>query len=288
MHKQVDINIQGRDFVVGDIHGCWSLVEQFLEFVEFNTSKDRLFGCGDLVDRGPDNVKCLDLLYQPWYHQVGGNHEEMTVEYFSGGPSGIYLSNGGLWAQEHRTANNDESVFVQGAVLDVMAKLPFIITVPMQNGKCFHIIHAEFGINFPFFDEDLHDDYFQAQLKMQTARDGLFLRWGRHLFFPLYMQVMDGRNIAKYQKWYEMNKCGDMFNDKLSHIYCGHSIVRQPTRVAGQTNLDTGAFLAYQKSAYSDRIINPWAGLTFTEPATDRFWTSRLDGVTETQLLTLI
>ena len=289
MHKHVNVNTRGRDFVVGDIHGCYYLVEKFMEHVNFDRSKDRLFGCGDLVDRGPESVKCLNLLYEHWYDQVAGNHEEMTVDYFTNqGNFDIYLGNGGLWAQEHKTADNDESVFVQGAVLDVMQNLPWMITVPMINGKFFHIVHAEIFEDQPLTDDDLDDPLWLHRIKQIYTADGCALKWGRWLFHPVYMQIMDSRNIEKYRRWYAMNKCGTMFTPELSHIYCGHSIVKQPTRVAGQTNLDTGAFLSARASMYSGRVLDPWAGLTFTEPLTDRFWTVKSHEIVETQPLVLI
>ena len=36
-------NIQGRDFVVGDIHGCFSALENLLAQVNFNPEYDRVF-----------------------------------------------------------------------------------------------------------------------------------------------------------------------------------------------------------------------------------------------------
>lgn len=289
MHKHVDVNSRGRDFVVGDIHGCYSLVEKFLNHVNFDTSRDRLFSCGDLVDRGPEPVKCLHMLYEPWYHQVCGNHEEMTVNYFNNvGDSDLYLQNGGLWAQEYKSSNSDESVFVRGAVLDRMQHLPWMITVPMQNGKYFHVIHAEIFEDQELSDDDLDDHLWQSRIKQIMCVYGTAMKWGRYLFAPIYSQTMDDRHIDKYRKWYAFNRCGKMFNDKLSHIYSGHTIVKQPTRVAGQTNLDTGAFLTNRVSQYSDRILDPWAGLTFTEPLTDKFWTVKGHEIIETQPLVLI
>lgn len=49
----------GRLFVVGDIHGCYDLLMQQLERVQFNFEKDLLIAVGDLVDSGPDSLKCL-------------------------------------------------------------------------------------------------------------------------------------------------------------------------------------------------------------------------------------
>ena len=46
-------NTRGRDFVVGDLHGCFDHLRVMLEHIQFNRVTDRLFCVGDLVDRGP-------------------------------------------------------------------------------------------------------------------------------------------------------------------------------------------------------------------------------------------
>ena len=45
----------------------------------------------------------------------------------------------------------------------------------------------------------------------------------------------------------------------------------------GQTNLDTGAVMNYAEPAVS------WAGLTITQPATNRFWMSNKLGFQEVE-----
>lgn len=57
-------NTQGRDFIVGDMHGCRAMIDTLLAHVGFDGSRDRLFSVGDLVDRGPDSEGCLDLLHR--------------------------------------------------------------------------------------------------------------------------------------------------------------------------------------------------------------------------------
>jgi len=65
-------NTLGRDFIVGDLHGCRSLLEDLLAEVAFDGARDRLFSVGDLVDRGPDSEGCLELLKEPWFYPVLG------------------------------------------------------------------------------------------------------------------------------------------------------------------------------------------------------------------------
>ena len=57
----VGINQAGRDLVVGDVHGCFRTLARALSQLEFDPSCDRLFGVGDLVDRGPHSEGRLDL-----------------------------------------------------------------------------------------------------------------------------------------------------------------------------------------------------------------------------------
>lgn len=75
-------NQQGRDFFVGDIHGCYQLLQQALARVAFDPSRDRLFCVGDICDRGADSLSCLQLVLDPQFpmYSVKGNHETMMID----------------------------------------------------------------------------------------------------------------------------------------------------------------------------------------------------------------
>jgi len=75
-------NTQGRDFVVGDIHGHFDLFDQALEAVNFNPEKDRIISVGDLVDRGPRSADCHKYLSKKWFYAVRGNHEQMFLDIY--------------------------------------------------------------------------------------------------------------------------------------------------------------------------------------------------------------
>lgn len=47
--QRFDRNTAGRDFVIGDIHGCFDQVGEALARVHFDESCDRLFAVGDLI-----------------------------------------------------------------------------------------------------------------------------------------------------------------------------------------------------------------------------------------------
>jgi len=101
--KKLPKNIEGRDFVVGDIHGEFNLFQDKLTEVDFNPLIDRVISVGDLIDRGPDNVKCLELLDRPWFHAVVGNHEDFMFQCVLGASlvgSNYWYPNGGDWSKD--------------------------------------------------------------------------------------------------------------------------------------------------------------------------------------------
>jgi predicted phosphodiesterase len=54
MIQRLSENLNGNDYVVGDIHGTFWKLEALLKEIGFNYDKDRLFSVGDMIDRGPD------------------------------------------------------------------------------------------------------------------------------------------------------------------------------------------------------------------------------------------
>src|SRR3546814_19725952 len=81
LHRHLPANTAGRDFIVGDLHGCLDLLQVELARIAFDPTRDRLFSVGDLTDRGPDSMGCLRLLREPWFYAVPGNHEDLLLDY---------------------------------------------------------------------------------------------------------------------------------------------------------------------------------------------------------------
>ncbi len=66
--------MQGRIIAIGDIHGCHAEFSELLQRLEL-TPDDQLILLGDLVNRGPDSCKVIDLAREHRAISLLGNHE---------------------------------------------------------------------------------------------------------------------------------------------------------------------------------------------------------------------
>jgi serine/threonine protein phosphatase 1 len=133
-------NTAGRDLAVGDIHGHFSRLQAALEAAGFNSSVDRLFSVGDLVDRGPQSLDVDQwLLRKPWFHAVRGNHEQMAVDSHAAGRTsaerGMHFINGGAWF--YALSGVEQAYYAQ-----ILGDLPLVIEVETPQGLI-GIVHAD-------------------------------------------------------------------------------------------------------------------------------------------------
>lgn len=72
--------MNGRVIAIGDIHGCHLEFAELLAQLELTTD-DRLILLGDLVNRGPDSCKVIDLAREHRALALLGNHELRLLKY---------------------------------------------------------------------------------------------------------------------------------------------------------------------------------------------------------------
>lgn len=94
--KRFARNTKGRDFAVGDIHGNFTRLQGALDSAGFDSSVDRLFSVGDLVDRGHECRDVLEWLDKPWFHPVRGNHDDYVCRFDTCDVEN-WVYNGGSW-----------------------------------------------------------------------------------------------------------------------------------------------------------------------------------------------
>lgn len=199
--------INGADwrniFVVGDLHGCYTLLINELEKVSFDPACDLLISVGDLVDRGAENVECLDLITMPWFRAVRGNHEQMMLDALvNGGSFGHWMSNGGGWWHQ---LDSEQEVQLK-YLLPKITNLPMIIEL-VTGDKKIVICHADYPHNEYEFDKAV----------------------------PEEMVIWNRERVSDAQDGFSSEIVGaDLF------IF-GHTPARQPMKYANQMYIDTGA-----------------------------------------------
>lgn len=202
--RKLPSNTQGRDFTCGDIHGCYDLLMETLKTVQFDFDRDRLIAVGDLVDRGSQNIECLNLLYEPWFYSVLGNHEEMMFEGYLGKSRGDYLcwiQNGGLWHLSCNSTTTEEEDF-QLLLDDCRDRLPLAYEVETSRGLI-GIVHAE--------PPSLWD-----KTILRDTKQGVI--WGR----------------SKFEK--------EFYVKGVDHVYVGHTPTEEaPVTYGNITYMDSGS-----------------------------------------------
>jgi serine/threonine protein phosphatase 1 len=204
-------NSRGRDFVVGDIHGCFELLRQAMDEVDFSPRNDRLFSVGDLIDRGPQSTETLEWLGRPWFHPCLGNHEEMALQSLHDNEVLLnwVLFNGAEWWLE--LDNNSRLKYISA-----FGQLPVAMEIETRQGRV-GIVHADVpgGLSWP--------DFLDALEGGDNAMREIAL-WGRRRAEGLVTAPVEG----------------------IDRLVCGHTITtdRRIHRRANVWFIDTGAFLS--------------------------------------------
>lgn len=205
--KRFEKNQHGRDFVVGDIHGEFFLLERKLREIGFDKRYDRLFAVGDLIDRGPRSDEAVYYVMQEkWFHSVKGNHEQLLIhalDPLDPQARSIHFCNGGGWFYGLPEVE-------QQCIAAVFDDLPLAIEVETDWGTV-GIIHAEVP----------HDDwnYFKANIEDNLVRFESTALWKRS-------RIDRGKT----------SRVGG-----IDAVYCGHSYVEKYTVLGNVHCLDTGA-----------------------------------------------
>ncbi len=126
-------------WVVGDLHGCYQQLMASLKRLRFSPYEDLLISVGDLIDRGPDSLKCLQLIEQKWFYAVRGNHEEMALEALDTDTFALWLMNGGVWYAGLEGEDKRHAL----RLLEACNRLPWIIDIACRNGLNV-VAHADY------------------------------------------------------------------------------------------------------------------------------------------------
>ncbi|GAA0683092.1 metallophosphoesterase [Marinobacterium maritimum] len=228
--EHLTANFQGRDFVVGDIHGWFKPLQAELDAVCFDPAVDRLFSVGDLINRGPDSVACLELTRQLWFHAVRGNHEQILFNWLAE-PGSVdvdaWMAYGGRsWlgaGPEHFFARNPQ---VRALAESLSASMPWVIELSLVDGRKLAISHST-----------LPDaSWLDLQLRLsheEALRD--YILWERPVKSPGFARCIEGVDLCVH----------------------GHVIVPEIIRRGNGVYIDTGAALFDSRYKTSETVPHP-------------------------------
>lgn len=210
--RRFERNRAGRDFAVGDVHGCFDRLREALRQAGFSQSRDRLFSVGDLVDRGPSSHEAVDWLEYPWFFAVRGNHEQMVIDADLGQVDrALHCMNGGLWFY----GLNDRE---RNVTARAFAELPYAIEVETADGS-FGLVHAEVP----------GDDWKEFRESLQNADHGLPANFDHIERFALW-----GRDVIRGRSPFSGV-------ENIDRVYVGHTPVKDWQIVGNVHYIDTGA-----------------------------------------------
>lgn len=204
-----DKEIKGKLWAAGDIHGCHNLLMNRLNEIGFDFENDLLVAVGDLVDRGTQNIQCIELLSKPWFTSVRGNHEDLCI--------------GGLHNESYKrchVANGGEWFYMlDGQAMYKIAKtfagLPVVLEVN-HNGKKFGFVHGH-------IEQNNWDEFKETFTQEPTAfRDPSELAmWGRERLSDENLQYTHVSGVDA--------------------VIMGHTVTQKPCKRDNCYWIDTGA-----------------------------------------------
>ena len=130
-------------YVVSDIHGQYNKFLELLQKINFN-SEDTLYILGDIIDRGPEIVKTVDLVMsKPNIKMILGNHEDMFLNYWKSKSiwdEGLWYQNGGGYTDAEFSKLSDSKV---DEYVKFFESLPIEIELEVNNIK-YWLVHGNY------------------------------------------------------------------------------------------------------------------------------------------------
>lgn len=244
--KEISENNEGKDYIVGDLHGNYYLLEEALKKINFNKEKDRLFSVGDLVDRGPNVYECLKLLDEPWFFAVKGNHENMfqTKLTLLGLTHPIEFIRSLLYGDRKNKIKHNIPLLEITKYLIKIKTLPLVLKVKNKDMD-FWIMHAQRPTvkNIVWHDSD----FINKQKIKYYDKDIEQVLWKRKVIYSYFKEknIIHKKNIFDKIEDIEIIKKlddKDFIIPNVGLTYCGHTILNKVVAHKSHIFIDGGFY----------------------------------------------
>ena len=225
--RTVCANSCGRDLVVGDAHGCFRTLDRALAELRFDPVSDRLFGVGDLVDRGAHSAEALVWLETRFEAVVMGDRERPLLYWFDPHRRPSSLRRPEWLRRVPRTQHRRWRA--------ALARMPIAVTIETAYGAVglvhADVPHLDWTVATAMFEAAAPDDVDIALLGPDVPEDEV----RRHRSRPVA---------------------------GLRALVHGHFVVDEVERIANRWNIDTGATFAGRNRLtlfhVNARRLRPW------------------------------
>jgi serine/threonine protein phosphatase 1 len=206
------INKQDIIWIVGDVHGSYNKLVKLINALP----KDAIiYFTGDLIDRGKDSLKVVDLIIDRGYSSVFGNHEWlMKYTLVDNGNYDDWLINGGNQTVKSYKNYPDSKLEEH---LNFLTKLPYFLYYELEGCKPLVVSHSY-----------IHDIWKGKDYEYNTKELNSMI-W-RHLY--------DRSILNKFKQKEIKNNIYNIF---------GHTIVEESVITKHYAMVDTGVYKEYGK-----------------------------------------
>lgn len=196
-----------RLIIIGDIHGCHDELSELLDRIE-PTSKDMVVSTGDIVRKGPEPARCVELWLKRGYLAVTGNNEEKVL--------GLATRSA---ARRLLAPSEDRAVARKRELIDFIRSWPVVIDLPAINVT---VVHGGLFPGMPLKEEAIS----------RVADDVVRMRW---------IRCDDGewRSAGKSKERDDDVLWADVWKGPRTVVY-GHTPLREPRVDRYAIGLDTG------------------------------------------------
>lgn len=180
-------------FVISDVHGCAKTLESLLRKLP---KKSLVYVTGDLIDRGPDSKKVLQILLDNildldlTIQCLKGNHEEMFIKWtrtaFNPFCSHSYLSYGG---QEHIDSYEfPKDVHLYQRYISMLDNLPSVIITNIErDNKKLVLSHSKILGYINKLDKLYQKDLESNKIQKRIEEHESYSRWCRDFNEPRHV-----------------------------------------------------------------------------------------------------
>lgn len=224
IHKTIEAKPNQRVFVVTDVHGHFNELNNGLQKLNYNDREDLLISLGDLIDRGPESMKTLNMFMcdkTGLKHSLIGNHEKFIVDK----DFDNHLYNGGGWLL------NELPELTDRVALGRLIESKFSYCMTLKTGhKTYGLVHAAVPLEFESWN-----DFVEAIDHSKT----------------LQTESVWQREFVEYSgsKYYNQQ-----FVSSVDFTIHGHTpVMEKELIVANRIHIDLG--LAYKKYGYGKLCI---------------------------------